>query len=206
MAKTLCDYSTPAVANVPVGPTINVGNGNFKLRTGLIMMVQANQFHGLPSEDANAHLQHFVELCDTIVIKDVTPESIRLRLFPFSLLGKAKQWFYKGKEAIESWDKCSTTFLAKFFPRGKTNALRGRISNFQQSAMESIPEARERLQDHIHACPHHGIKNWLVLQNFYDGLTIMSKGHIDATTGGAFLSLTIDGATALINKMVTNQS
>jgi hypothetical protein len=45
-----------------------------------------------------------------------------------------------------------------------------------------------------------------VLQNFYDGLTIMSKGHIDAATGGAFLSLTIDGATALINKMVTNQS
>jgi hypothetical protein len=45
-----------------------------------------------------------------------------------------------------------------------------------------------------------------VLQNFYDGLTIMSKGHIDAAAGGAFVSLTIDGAMALINKMVTNQS
>jgi hypothetical protein len=30
--------------------------------------------------------------------------------------------------------------------------------------------------------------------------------HIDAAAGGAFLSLTIDGATELINKMVTNQS
>jgi hypothetical protein len=45
-----------------------------------------------------------------------------------------------------------------------------------------------------------------VLQNFYDGLIPMSRGHIDAATGGAFLSLTIDGATELINKMVTNQS
>jgi hypothetical protein len=27
MAKTLHDYSTPAVANVPVGPTINTGAG-----------------------------------------------------------------------------------------------------------------------------------------------------------------------------------
>ena len=34
----------------------------------------------------------------------------------------------------------------------------------------------------------------------------MSRGHIDAAAGGAFLSLTIDGAMALINKMVANQS
>jgi formiminotetrahydrofolate cyclodeaminase len=34
----------------------------------------------------------------------------------------------------------------------------------------------------------------------------MSRGHIDTAAGGAFLSLTIDAATALINKMVANQS
>ena len=34
----------------------------------------------------------------------------------------------------------------------------------------------------------------------------MSRGHLDAAAGGAFLSLTIDGATALIDKMVSNQS
>ena len=34
----------------------------------------------------------------------------------------------------------------------------------------------------------------------------MSKGHVDAAVGGSFLSLTIDGATALIKKMVANQS
>jgi hypothetical protein len=34
----------------------------------------------------------------------------------------------------------------------------------------------------------------------------MSKGHVDATTRGAFLSLTIDKAMALIEKMVANQS
>jgi hypothetical protein len=45
-----------------------------------------------------------------------------------------------------------------------------------------------------------------VLQNFYDGLTPMSKGHIDVAAKGTFLSLTIDGAMALIDKMVSNQS
>ena len=90
MDKILHSYSTLAVTNVPIGPAVNIGDGNFELRTSLITMVQANQFHGLPSEDANAHLQHFLEFCDTIIIKDITPESIRLHLFSFSLFGKAK--------------------------------------------------------------------------------------------------------------------
>jgi hypothetical protein len=51
------------------------------------MMVQTNPFYGLPSEEANAHLQHFLEQCNTVVMKDVAPEIIRLCLIPFSLLG-----------------------------------------------------------------------------------------------------------------------
>jgi len=50
------------------------------------------------------------------------------------------------------------------------------------------------------------MEDWLVLQNFYKGLTALSKGHVDAAAGGAFLSLTINEATALIEKMVANQS
>ena len=92
------------------------------------------------------------------------------------------------------------------FPHGKNQCLEGEISIFQHTSLESIPEAWERLQDYIWACPHHRMEDWLVLQNFYKGLPAMSKGHIDATAGGAFLSLTVVNATALIEKMVTNQS
>jgi hypothetical protein len=56
MAKSLRDYSTPAIANVPVGSAVNTGTGNFELCTSLITMVQANKFCGLSSEDASAHL------------------------------------------------------------------------------------------------------------------------------------------------------
>ena len=31
MAKSLRDYSTPAIANMPVGPAVNTGIGNFEL-------------------------------------------------------------------------------------------------------------------------------------------------------------------------------
>ena len=86
--KSLREFSVPAVANVPTGPVAPVGDRNFELKTGLITMVQASPFCGLPSEDATAHLQHFLELCETVVIKDVALDVIRLRLFPSHVLGR----------------------------------------------------------------------------------------------------------------------
>ena len=47
--------------------------------------------------------------------------------------------------------------------------------------------------------------NWLILQNFYNGLTQSSRDHVDAAAGGAFFSLTIERAISLIEKMVSNQ-
>lgn len=35
-------------------------------------MLQATPFCGKANEDANAHLQQFLELCNTIIIKGVT--------------------------------------------------------------------------------------------------------------------------------------
>ena len=93
--KTLREFSIPSTDNVATGPNINVGDVNFELKSSLINMVQASPFCGKSNEDANAHLQNFLELCDTVVIWGVTADIVKLRLFPFFLLGKAKQWFYK---------------------------------------------------------------------------------------------------------------
>jgi len=99
----------------------------------------------------------------------------------------------------------SKLFHAKFFPLGKTNALRGKISSFHQTGLKSIPEAWERLQEYILACPHHGMDEWLVLQSFYNRLMTTSKANIDAAAGGAFLDLTIASSKALVKKIVSNQ-
>jgi hypothetical protein len=53
-------------------------------------MVQQNPFCGNASKDANAHLQQFLEIYTTFTIQGVTQDAVRLRLFPFSLLEKAK--------------------------------------------------------------------------------------------------------------------
>ena len=70
---------------------------------------------------------------------------VRLRLFPFSLLEKAKAWFYSNKEAFTTWETCSNAFLAKYFPVGKTNALWNRITGIHQLPDESISEVWERI-------------------------------------------------------------
>jgi hypothetical protein len=43
------------------------------------------------------------------------------------------------------------------------------------------------------------------MQIFYHGLTNNTRENMDAAVGGAFLSLTIAQATALVEKMVSNQ-
>ena len=55
--KTLSDYSAPSANQVPIGPEVNTGGENFEIKTGLIMMVQANPFCGKANEDASAPLQ-----------------------------------------------------------------------------------------------------------------------------------------------------
>jgi hypothetical protein len=121
------------------------GNEGFELKTGLVNMVQASPFYGKALEDANAHLQNFLEVSSTINPKSTTLGNIRPHLFPFSLLGKAKTWFYTNKDTFTTWDAYSDAFLAKYFPVGKTNALRKRISSFQQLQDETILEAWECL-------------------------------------------------------------
>jgi len=123
-----------------------LGDGTYELKPALINIVQSQQFCGKPHENANAQLQHFLELCDTFIVKNVAADAIHLCLFPFSLLGKAKQWFYSNKVECTSWDKCANAFLKKFFPSGKTSALRGKILSFQQQADETTLEAWEHLQ------------------------------------------------------------
>jgi len=43
------------------------------------------------------------------------------------------------------------------------------------------------------------------MQTFYQGLGNSNRETMDATVGGAFLSLTIPQATALVEKMESNQ-
>jgi hypothetical protein len=92
------------------------------------------------------------------------------------------------------------------FQLGKTNALRNKISTFQQLKDETIAEVWEHLHDYISTCPHHGMDEWFIIQSFYHGLIHITREHIDAAAGCSFFALSIEKAHKLIEKMASNQS
>ena len=49
------------------------------------------------------------------------------------------------------------------------------------------------------------MEDWLLMQGFYHGLIQKAREQLDATTGGAFMSLALGKAKTLMEKISSNQ-
>ncbi|GJU02594.1 hypothetical protein Tco_1112932 [Tanacetum coccineum] len=58
---------------------------NFKLKHGLLTLVQNKQFFGHDKEDPHAHIRYFNKITSTMKFLNVPSTSVKLMLFPFSL-------------------------------------------------------------------------------------------------------------------------
>nr|GEZ47251.1 reverse transcriptase domain-containing protein [Tanacetum cinerariifolium] len=65
---------------------------NFEIKTGLLSLIQANQFHGFESNNPHDHIGSFNRITSTFMFRDVSNDAIKLMLFPYSLEGAAKFW------------------------------------------------------------------------------------------------------------------
>jgi ABC-type nitrate/sulfonate/bicarbonate transport system substrate-binding protein len=82
----------------------------------------------------------------------VTQDQMRARLFPFSLLRKALQWFHsQPAETVQNWK----AFMKEYYSPGKTQSLRNKIATFVPYPTESILEAFEHFNEYTGAVPHH---------------------------------------------------
>ncbi|KAH9659732.1 hypothetical protein KPL70_023966 [Citrus sinensis] len=77
----------------------------------------------------------------------VTEEQIKLRAFPFSLDGLAKDWLY-------------------YLPPGSITTWNGLKKQFLEN------------------CPQHQISDQLLIQYFYEGMSLMDRSMIDTASGG----------------------
>ncbi|KAL0401958.1 UNVERIFIED_CONTAM: hypothetical protein Slati_4225700 [Sesamum latifolium] len=72
----------------------SVEANNFEMKSSIILIIRSSvQFFGLPDEDPNKHLINFFEICDTFRFNGVSNDTVRLRIFPFSLCDTAKTGF-----------------------------------------------------------------------------------------------------------------
>ena len=115
---------------------------NFELKGVTLQMLHNIQFHGLPSENPNAHLTSFIKVCDTVKYNGVIEEALRLRLFPLSLSDRAKHWLtIQPLDSVTSWNDLVQKFMTKIFPPAKIAQLVQEINTFKQFEGENLAEA-----------------------------------------------------------------
>ncbi|GJY42051.1 reverse transcriptase domain-containing protein, partial [Tanacetum coccineum] len=130
---------------------------DFRLKNHMIQQVQQScQYHGLPRDDANKHIDKFLTVTQNMKQNGVPHDVLCLCLFHYSLMHHAIAWFDRlPKNSIHSWEEVVTKYLSKYFPSSMVTKLRNDISNFRQLLDESIFEAWECYKLSIDRCPNH---------------------------------------------------
>jgi hypothetical protein len=81
----LCDFTSMNNSDficTPIAPPAPATNF-YEIKPALLNLVMKEQFSSASTEDAAAHLNNFVELCEMQKYKDVESDIIKLKLFPF---------------------------------------------------------------------------------------------------------------------------
>jgi hypothetical protein len=115
----------------PIAPPAPEANF-YEIKPALLNLVMKEQFSGVSIDDAAVYLNNCVELCEMQKYKDVDGDIIKLKLFPFSLRGRAKDCLLSlPRNSIDSWVKYKEAFIGKYYPPAKIISLRSNIMKFK---------------------------------------------------------------------------
>ncbi|RDY05010.1 hypothetical protein CR513_11195, partial [Mucuna pruriens] len=95
-------------------------------------------------------------------------------------------------------------FLEKFFLASRTATTEKEIYGIRQHSGETLHEYWKRFNKLCATCPHHQISEQLLIRYFYEGLAMMDRNMINATSGGALMDKTPTEARHLISNMASN--
>nr|GEW49704.1 reverse transcriptase domain-containing protein [Tanacetum cinerariifolium] len=137
------------------------------------------QFHGFLGDDANQHIDKFLEITQHMKQNGVSDDALRLSFFPYSLTHHAIAWYdHLPRKSIQSFDDMMRKFLSKYFPPSMVTKLRNEITKFEQK-------------------PH---------ESFYNGLTLSHRNTINAATRGTFMQKTPKECYELIENMTAHHN
>ncbi|KAI3813799.1 hypothetical protein L1987_18534 [Smallanthus sonchifolius] len=148
-----CDGFTGARSPIthPAVPNTN----NWQIPSHIMSTItHSTQFPDLGDEDAPGYLSRFGRICDTFNITGVSGDTIYLRLFPFSLSGRAATWLHTLPDnSITTWEDLQAKFMKKYYPPSKTARLRDQIHSFHMDTDEPYHMAWERINALLSRCP-----------------------------------------------------
>ncbi|GJW39792.1 hypothetical protein Tco_0065637 [Tanacetum coccineum] len=86
MSKTQADYGSRVAR-----PKID-DKSQFEMKGQFLKELRENTFSGSDNEDANEHIEKFLEIVDLFYVPNITVDQLMLRVFPISLTGAACCW------------------------------------------------------------------------------------------------------------------
>jgi len=93
---------------------------SFEIDPKYIEFVQKQPFSGEGKENSYTHLREFYRVCDLLRIEGMSDETLKWKVFPFSLTGKARHWYkLKVGSVHRDWKELYNSFLFKYFPISK---------------------------------------------------------------------------------------
>ena len=90
---------------------------SYEVRPCFITKVQEQSFYGEKYDNPYAHLQEFEQVCFCLHILGISHETLKWKLFLFSLMGLAKLWYTRTVEIAQvEWEVLHAKFCLTFFP------------------------------------------------------------------------------------------
>ena len=133
----------------------------------------------------------------------MSDKTLRWKVFPFSLTGRAKHWYSQTVGSMQGdWETLCSKFCLCFFPISKVVSLWKEVLNFRQLEEESLGTSWECINSLITTGPDLAISDPMLLQHFYMGLSKDSAQSLDQASRGAFLCLSISEARTILDKII----
>ena len=94
---------------------MHVPSEKFEVDPNVIKEIYESRFYGKPKEDPLFHLKKFDERCKSLNLNHANVNTAKVKLFPYSLGGKALDWILRWPPSnFSTWFNLRASFIERF--------------------------------------------------------------------------------------------
>jgi len=132
----------------------------------------------------------------------MSDETLKWKLFTFSLTGKARHWYKLKVGSVHGdWKELYNSFLFKYFSISKVAELRREITSFRQLEEESLGKSWDCFTNLTLTGPKLSILEEILLIHFFEGLSRKNKQTLNTASRGSFYHLPASEVRDLIDSL-----